>query len=198
MLPPTHKFFLCILLSLGVFASSYVIPYHSFLPAWSHYDDTVITVPGELRSLSVTSGLGDPIIVMLHVNGDGYVHFTLMDQNRTIIHEEDLGFGRHYFEVQSGSILSFENIVSTNQSLDYVISFYYYKIAFQLLSIIIFLIGIIGLSLNVRKKEVIEEPPKKTTSQKTRRKDSLLKVEDIIEKPRKPRKRAKNKDKPKP
>lgn len=192
MLPPTHKFFLCILLSLGVFASSYVIPYHSFLPAWSNYGDTIITVPGELRSISVTSGLGDPIMVMLHVSGDGYVRFTLMDQNRTVIHEEDLDFGRHYFEVQSGSILSFENIVSTDQSLDYVISFYYYKIAFQLLGIIIFLIGIIGLLLSIRKKEVSEEAPKKSTGKKTRRrKESLLTVEDIIEKPRKPRKQAK-------
>jgi hypothetical protein len=188
---PTHKFFLCIFLALGMFASSYVIPYHSFLPAWSNYGDTIITVPGELRSISVTSGLGDPIIIMLHVSGDGYVRFTLMDQNRNIIHEEDLDFGKHYFKVQSGSILSFENIVSTNQSLDYIISFYYYKIAFQLLSIIIFLIGIIGLLLNIRKKEVSEEAPKKSTGKKTRKKDSLLTVEDIIEKPRKPRKQAK-------
>ena len=149
-LQPISKLVISVFIGLGIFVSPFIFPYGSFLPTWSHHDDSFFIRPGEIGTLSVTSPLGNPIKVMLVISEDNCVRFLLKDQSERTITDETLADGRHYFWVQSGYTFFFENVSTTSQTVYWIIWIYYYNIVFQFLGSIFSALSVVGFLLNNR------------------------------------------------
>jgi hypothetical protein len=157
---PIHKGFVVVILGLALLTSSFLVPYHSFLPAWDYQDDTYIINSGGRSSFSTSLGPGGFVQVMLFIVGDEYVHFQVEDRGGEAVVDETLIPGRYFFQFQPGVSNTFdfflENSGSLTQSVYWIVWVYYYTTAFQLLGTILSAIGsYLVASAIVKKREAL-------------------------------------------
>lgn len=148
MIKDLWKGLLVVIIGVAVSASSFLVPFHSFLPAWIHLDDSYIIKTREYRSLSIDLMFGCIVRGMLDVSGgDGYISFSVEDSGgRIIIPERRVG-KRHFFEFQPAKTDSYVLVLdnsgySAEKSVYWIVWVYYYNILFLFLGIILFIAGI--------------------------------------------------------
>jgi len=82
-------------LGVTLFASSFLVPFHTFLPAWTYRDGYYIMKSREQRSLSIGWGLGSFVRGMLATKGeDGHISITIKDYDGNVVINERTVSGR--------------------------------------------------------------------------------------------------------
>jgi len=164
-----------VLLGGSVLASSFLIPLHSFLPAWTHFDDSYNIDPEGRTSLRIGLMSGSTVRVMVIIgDGDRHIGFSIEDYDGKTIISENLESAENLFEFQPSRtdfhVLVFENNGSTPQSLRWIVLVYYYDTLFQLLGVTLPILGVVMIALGwSREKQVFAEPIVKPKLTKKRR-----------------------------
>ena len=145
-------------------ASSFLLPLHSFLPAWTCFDDSYIIDPGGRSSLRIGLVSGSTVRVTVAISdGDGRISFSVEDYDGKTIVSENLASEENLFEFQPGRtdfhVLVFENSGPITQSVRWIVSVYYYDTLFQLMGVPLPILGMVMIALGVKKGEPIFADP---------------------------------------
>jgi len=128
--------------------SSFLIPFHSYLPACMYVDDSYVVKPKEYRSLGVGLMLGSIVRGMLVVSGgDDYIRFSVEDSSGNNIVAGEAAQDRYFFEFQPSKTDSYTLILDnsgnlTEKSVYWIVWVYYYNVLFLLSSVVLVVTGI--------------------------------------------------------
>jgi hypothetical protein len=134
-------------LGVTLFASSFLVPFHTFLPAWTSRDGYYIMKSREQRSLSIGWGLGSFVRGMLATKGeDGHISITIKDYDGNVVINERTVSGRFLFEFQTEKMEPHILVLSNShegaeETVYLVVSTYYYKISFLLIGVTLSIAG---------------------------------------------------------
>ena len=145
-------------LGLSLFASTFFVPYHSFLPAWKHYDNSFTISPEGKSSFSINPGFESTIQFMLVIDGENSLHLIIKNgQDQTVV-DQTLSPGKYFFSFSSkdGIYTTFlENSGSLVQGIYWIVWIYYYNTTFQIMGIT--LLGLPSFISLIHKKGKEEE-----------------------------------------
>lgn len=165
------KGFIVVILGVGLLISPFLVPFHSFLPAWIYRDDSYHIKPKGYRSLAIGLTLGGIIRGMLVIGGgDGYIGFSVEDSSGNIVIAEERVSGRYFFEFQPGKTDSYILVLdnsdsSAAKSVYWIVWIYYYNILFLLSGIAVSIVGIVVMlkeerMLSSEVEEILEKARK--------------------------------------
>jgi len=143
------KGFLLVILSIALLASSFLVPFHSFLPAWTHQDDEFPIGPSERRSIRINLVLGSVVRGMIVTwNVDKCIVFSLEDSAGNIVLDESIARDRYFFEFQPSKsdsyVLVLNNIDGSAENGVYWIFWsYYYNFLFLLSGVALYIVGVL-------------------------------------------------------
>ena len=154
------KALLLIFLGVSLLVSSFVIPLHSFLPAWAHYYDSYVISPGGRSSLRIGLMSGSTARVMVASNGsEDHITFSIEDYDGKAIISERMATTENSFEFKPARtdfhVLVFENDGPVIQSVYWTVWVYYYDTLFQLLGVPLPILGIVMIALGQRKEKQV-------------------------------------------
>jgi len=137
---------------LSILLSSFVVPFHQFLPAYTHWEDTYVIRPGGRASLGIGLMSGSIVQVVLFADGGGSIDFHVEDIEGKVVVDERRVSGRVLLEFQpvktDSHVFVFENRDSSPQKMDWSIGVYYYNTTFQLAGLIMCGIGVVMIALD--------------------------------------------------
>ena len=163
--------------------SSFLVPFQTFLPAWTHWQGEYVVEPQQSAGPAIGLYLGTMVKGMLVVKGnplfgptdDGEILFSVYDSSGKTVVPESLVHGKYIFEFQSwdNTIYYFvfknnRNVVA-NESLYWIVWAYWYDIVFLISGIPI---AIAGISLFLKDFLIIRK--EKTQIQETEKPKSFL------------------------
>jgi len=156
--PP--KALLLIFVGISLLVSSFLIPLHSFLPAWAHYYDSYIISPGGRSSLRIGLMSGSTARVMVASNGsEDHITFSIEDYDGKTIISERIASTENSFEFKPARtdfhVLVFENDGPVAQSVYWTVWVYYYDTLFQLLGVPLPILGVVMITLSHRKEKQV-------------------------------------------
>jgi len=151
-----HFVFGCILVILGIVVIfiGLIFPFHFFLPAWTHYANTITINPyerlkigqnffmgGIIRGQTITSTESNSTVVLFIEDSNGKMVVGAREINNEIKFE----FQPHQTSFYT---IVLDNMGGKSKTIFIIIWQYYYNILFLILGLIIFLAGIILIAMN--------------------------------------------------
>jgi hypothetical protein len=136
---------LAVVLGIVFVISSFLIPFHLFLPAWVQEEDSYTIKPKERRSISIHS-LGGSVVRGMLLIQEGNISLSLEDSNGNVIVAEGEVNGEYLFGFQASSADSFVLFLdnsdgSAEKRVDWTIWMYFYNILSLLYGISVSVVG---------------------------------------------------------
>jgi hypothetical protein len=150
------------ILGLLLFISTFLVPYHLFLPAWRQYNNSYDINPGSSSSFSISTSVGSTVQLMLDVSGEGSLHLSTKNKDGQTVINQNLSLGKYFFDIPGDSgtySASLENSGSFTQSIYWIVSIYYYNSTFQLIGISFSGLACFMLLAHKKEEEVKEIHP---------------------------------------
>lgn len=151
------KGFTVIVLGVALLASSFLIPFHSFLPAWTYRDGSYTIKAREQSTLSIGLFSGSIVRGMLVITGgDGSISFRVEDSGAKVVTPQERARDRYFFEFQPIKTDSYVFILdnsddSAEQSVYWIVWVYYYNFLFLFSGIILLVAGAIAMLIEERR-----------------------------------------------
>jgi hypothetical protein len=136
-------------LGIIIIAASLMFPFHFFLEAWSHTDDTFVLETFETTSIYYDFFIGGIVRGMILPIGGGNVSLDIemKNSNGEVVHASENIEDRYFLEFQPSETglyhLVIYNPTDNTVSVYVIIWQYYYNILLTLIGITVFAIGII-------------------------------------------------------
>ena len=141
------KGFTMAILGVTLLASSLLVPFHTFLPAWTYRDGYYIIKPREQRSLSIGLTFGSFVRGMLAVRGgDGHISITIEDYGGNTIIDDRRVSDKCFFEFQPDKMEPYILVLSNGdgvaqETIYLIVSIYYYNVFFLLVGVTLSVAG---------------------------------------------------------
>ncbi len=154
-----------VLLSIGIILtlSSFIIPFHWFLPAWTHWDGEFLVRAGQTGGPTIGFNWGTFVRGMLIINGDeDDILFSVLEQTGEEIIPERVLHNKYIFEFESWKSTSYDFVFdntspNADRTVYWIIWGYWYNLILFIVGGALSVAGLIFVGKSLRKRPSHQE-----------------------------------------